>query len=224
MGRLLFLIFLFYPVLSTRAKTELKQEHNLPKVENLREVYSETQLSAQSDTSHPENFEKRKTILFPLGDVSFADSVILYDPGAMGQGTGDEPDVQYQHPEKALGLPGDNQNPHAYFVSLGKGGSLVLQFKDNVLIDSEGPDLHIQFAQGDTEEVKVWISKDGQTFRYVSKASAHSPDIDISRVTEQGEFFSYVKIRDENWSGYRCGRRVTHGHAVCHFNFFPVPK
>lgn len=201
MGRLLFLLFLFHPVVSVRSDIDLNPLPNHSNYENFPGIFTVNHDTMHTDTTELKDLHSKTEVRFPLGYISFADSVILYDPGAMGEGTGDEPDNLYQDPEQALGPPDHKENPHIYFVSLGKGGTLVLQFIDNVLIDGEGPDIHIQFADDDTEEVKVWISQDGETFRYTGKASSYNPNIDISHVTEQGDFFSYIKIRDEVFQG-----------------------
>jgi len=145
----------------------------------------------------------QKGISFPMGAVSFADSIVFYDPGAMGEGTGDEPAPEFQKPELALGVPDYDSLKDTGYVSLGKGGTLVLKFTDNVLIDGPGSDLHIFLA--DTEDVFVWISKEGYVFIPVGKASRNNASIDIHAYAEPGAVYSYVKLRDDPDQGEEKG-------------------
>lgn len=144
-------------------------------------------------------------IVYIFGSRSFADSVVLYDPGAPGRGTGDEPDLRFQNPKKALGPPDHKENSQEGFVSLGKGGSLILKFTDNLLIDEPGPDIMLYEVAPDTESVNVWISPDGVTFMSVGKASRASPLIDIGRAAEIGTAYPYIKLRDDFLTGEQTG-------------------
>jgi len=141
--------------------------------------------------------------VYTFGHRSFADSVVQYDPGAPGRGTGDEPSLRFQHPEAALGPP--DHKEHKGFVSLGKGGSLILKFTNNLLIDGPGPDLMLYEAAPDTESVYVWISLDGVTFQSVGKASRASPLIDIQKAAEAGTAYPFIKLRDDIFTGAQSG-------------------
>ena len=143
--------------------------------------------------------------IFPSGGISFADSVIIYDPGALGEGTGDEPSPIFQKPERALGIPDGLIDPDSSFVSLGKGGTLVLKFTDNVLIDGPGPDLYIFEANSDPEDTYVWISEDGKIFIPVGRVSQGNPAIDIQPVVKPGTFYPYIKLRDDPDQGSQEG-------------------
>lgn len=142
---------------------------------------------------------------FPLGDISFADSVILYDPGAPGDGTGDEPSQVLKKPERALGNPDNQKTGDSSFVSLGSGGNLILKFTNNVLIDGPGTDLYIFEVNTDDEDTFVWISRDGSIFIPVGKASKENPGIDIRPYVEPGATYSYVKLRDDPAQGEESG-------------------
>src|SRR5438876_3768476 len=81
---------------------------------------------------------RRHIVHFPLGDRSFADEVVSY---AMGK---PEPQpANARDPEAALGAPDYDDKRRANEVTLGCGGSLTLRFKDNALIDIDGPDLYV---------------------------------------------------------------------------------
>ena len=136
-------------------------------------------------------------IEFPMGDISFADSVVSYDPGALGEGTGDEPDSAYQDADMSLGPPDTNTETDTGFVSLGRGGFIVLKFTNNVLIDGPGPDLHIFQREDAGETIHVWISEDGNIFIYIGEVSVENPDLDIGPFAKPGAIYPYIKLRDD---------------------------
>ena len=80
-------------------------------------------------------------IEFPDGEISFADSVISYDPAFSGGNVPTDPN--FMDPGAAVGAP-DYISPLGS-VSLGSGGQLVIRFIDNRLTGSGNadPDLHI---------------------------------------------------------------------------------
>ena len=134
---------------------------------------------------------------FPMGNISFADSVISYDPGALGEGTGDEPDSAYQSADMGLGPPDTNTEKDTGYVSLGKGGFIILKFTNNVLIDGPGPDLHIFQREDAGERIHVWISEDCNIFIYIGEVSVENPDLDIGPYANPGTVYPYIKLRDD---------------------------
>jgi outer membrane protein OmpA-like peptidoglycan-associated protein len=152
----------------------------------------DTLFRAESSSINP--FELNS--IFPMNEVSFADSVVTYDPGALGANTGDEPDLYYQNSLLALGPPDHHIKFDSSFVSLGKGGTLVIKFIDNLLIDGLGPDLYIFTLDSIPEEIIVWISQNGKIFRRAGTISSQNPMLDINSIAEPGIFYSYVKLRD----------------------------
>ena len=76
-------------------------------------------------------------IEFPDGDLSFADSIVSYNPG-VGVLSPDNDNAS-----NALGIPDFNGNVGEKDVSLGWGGSLVLQFTNNSLTTSGNSDLDL---------------------------------------------------------------------------------
>ena len=137
--------------------------------------------------------------LFPIGNLAFADAVADYAPLA---GAGPAPLVGLDLPTEAIGTPnytssiepGVNQG----VVSLGRGGQLVVQFVDNLLVGSGDatPDLMI-FEVGDSEEVLVEVSADGSRYRAVGRASAASPKIDIDAFGfNQNSRLAFVRLTD----------------------------
>jgi hypothetical protein len=76
----------------------------------------------------------------PGGDISCADAVVSFTPGAPGP-------RRSRDPNAALGKPDyqgtDDAQDEATYVSLGHDGELVVEFTDNALVDGEDPDLAI---------------------------------------------------------------------------------
>src|ERR1044071_10359411 len=79
---------------------------------------------------------RHHTVHFPLGDRSFADEVVSYTMGNPGP----KPE-NARDPQAALGPPDYVDKTKSGEVTLGCGGSLVVRFTDNPLIDVAGPDL-----------------------------------------------------------------------------------
>jgi large repetitive protein len=119
--------------------------------------------------------------VFDTGALAFADRVSAFVLGTPTPITG------LVDGSQALGLPNYSGNgepvvsqPSQGSVSLGRGGSITLQFTDNFLTGSNNadPDLAV-FEVGDSEEVSVEVSADGVNWRNVGRASGNSPTIDL---------------------------------------------
>ncbi|TNF73269.1 MAG: hypothetical protein EP299_08455 [Acidobacteria bacterium] len=54
-------------------------------------------------------------------------------------------------------------------MTLGCGGTIVLRFEDNALVDLEGPDLHVFEIGPAVEPTSLAISPDGTTWTEVGK-------------------------------------------------------
>ena len=125
---------------------------------------------------------------FPLGELSFADSLTSFSPGG---GTGGLP----IDPIRALG------SPDGSFTPLGNAGSLVVEFTDNLLVDQNvvegGLDLFI-FEIGEIEDFSVSISSDGINFIDVGTfmPSSLTTGIDIAPFVDPGDTFRFVRIED----------------------------
>ncbi len=134
-------------------------------------------------------------IKFPLGDKSFADRVVVFKPG---QGTGERdgsaavgpPDGGKGTGPSSIGAKGD--------VSLGRGGSIVLEFTDNYLVDVKGLDLYVYEFGPDVEPFKVEISKDGLNWINLGTVRGQPTGLDIHNKVAPGDKFSYVRITDAN--------------------------
>ena len=134
-------------------------------------------------------------IEFPLGNKSFADKLMDFNPGS---GTGEKdgsavvgpPDGGKATGPSVIGAKGD--------VTLGKGGSITLKFTDNYLIDVEGLDLYVFEYGQDVEPFKVEISKDGSGWIDLGTVRGQPTGLDIQGKVAPGDRFSYVRITDAN--------------------------
>ncbi|MGB7327296.1 MAG: GEVED domain-containing protein [Rubripirellula sp.] len=142
--------------------------------------------------------------LFPQGAISFADSVVSYLPNAGGS----QPTSVFQDSTQALGIPnGNGRGPEPIdgttTVSLGLGGSLTLQFDDNLLTGSgdSQPDL-IVYETGAIESVSVEISRDGVKFENVGTLGGltNLVDIDAFGFGTQDRF-AFVRLTDLRQGG-----------------------
>ena len=118
---------------------------------------------------------------YSLGLISFADSIRSYDATTGG---GPLPVAGLQIASNALGAPNyagiGEPLPAQGVVSLGRGGTLVAQFTDNILTGSDDarPDLAV-YEVGASEQVRVEVSADGITYTSVGTASFNNRFIDL---------------------------------------------
>ena len=137
---------------------------------------------------------RRKAIVFPLGDASFADEVVSFDIGKPAPR-----DPRSANAMTALGPPDYDPKtattkPAA--VALGCGGTLTFRFTDNVLHDVAGPDLYVFEVGPAIEPMKLAISPDGETWTEVGNISGGTATIDIAKAVKPGDRFRYVRVTD----------------------------
>jgi outer membrane protein OmpA-like peptidoglycan-associated protein len=128
-------------------------------------------------------------VFLPLGDISFADEVRSFTKG--------EPPAIPASSDSSLsiGVP-DFDGGTGGFTTLGCGGSLVLHFKDNALVNIKGPDLFV-FEMGKyIEPTNLDISKDGVHWINVGKINGAKAAVDIGDSVKQGDIFYYVRLTD----------------------------
>jgi PEP-CTERM motif len=149
---------------------------------------------------------------FPAGAVSFVDALVSYSPPG-----GPFPTAPHRDPLNALGLPnyiGDfncTGDPTCPFVSLGVGGSIILQFTDNSLTGSgdSKKDLHIFETGPDIEDAFIDISKNGVDWFAIGKILGSTSSIDIDRFGwGPTDFFFFVRVTDDPREGAVTGIQV----------------
>ena len=147
-------------------------------------------------------------IAFPGGDASFADGVV-----EMNFGDPAPTAPNYTEPAKAVGAP--DYSGDVGSVSLGSGGSIVLEFSDNSLTGSGDADfdLHIFEIGPDVEDTFVDISVDGSSFLSVGSVGGATSSIDIDPfLAAEGldafTQFAFVRLMDNPDEGDRSGATV----------------
>lgn len=134
---------------------------------------------------------KSNIIYMPLGEISFADSIVSYSPGLP------PPAEAFGQPEKALYEPDYTSYLSPEYVSLGCGGVLVLQFQDNGFVDMPGDDLYFFEVGPSVEPFDVEISSDGKKWKKVGPVDGGTTSIDI-RSADKGlkEIYYYIRLTD----------------------------
>lgn len=141
-------------------------------------------------------------ITFPNGEASWADRVFSFGPGSPAA------DPAYSVPDQAIGRPDVPENGGKASTSLGRGGSIVLEFVDNRLIDVEGYDLYIFEVGPEVEDTLVEISENGSSWIEVGTVTGSTSYVDIGPVSQPGQQFRFVRLTDDPNEGGRSGRYV----------------
>lgn len=137
-------------------------------------------------------------VIFPHGDISFADEVVRYQVG--------DPEplkAKHRNPSNALSIPDYQHRTGDGYLSLGCGGVLVVKFNDNALTDIQGPDLYVFEVGTAIEPTQLEISPDNQQWIMVGEISGGRADVDIAAYTQQFETFRYLRLTDLK---QHCGR------------------
>lgn len=101
-------------------------------------------------------------VFFPLGDISFADEVVRFDEGDPAAR-----DEQIRKAENLLGPPDNSLDDVERYLTMGCGGTAVVRFTDNALVDVEGPDLYVFEIGGAVEPTNLAVSVDGEEWMEV---------------------------------------------------------
>lgn len=137
-------------------------------------------------------------VVLPLGDLSFADRVVEFT-----QGTPSTEDTLALDPAGTLGPP-DYDETEPTYATLGCGGSLVLAFEDNVLVDVPGDDIHVFEVGPDVEPTRLAISRDGESWLEVGEISGGTASADIGPLVTPEDAFRFIRVTDLRSS---CGSR-----------------
>lgn len=133
---------------------------------------------------------KEDIIYLPLGDASFADEVVS---ATYGSG-----DIRFPE-QNCLSTPDyietKNRRENKGVYSLGLGGSLVVKFINNALVDVKGTDLYV-FEMGQVEPTNLEISTDGNNWLNVGTISGGVAEVDISKTAKPNEYYYYVRLTD----------------------------
>ncbi len=134
-------------------------------------------------------------ITIPGGAASCATRVVSFTPGE--NWTSDELAMD---PAAVLNVPDYDSYADTNYVTLGAGGSIVLEFNIDIF-DGEGNDIYIFEIGPDVEATKVEVSSDLQTWIYVGDADGSLSGVDLNGKIADGECFRYVRITDLDMTG-----------------------
>ncbi len=133
---------------------------------------------------------KNDLVYLPLGNASFADEVVSVQRGTSN----------INFPEKNCLFTPDyvektNVKDNLGIYNLGLGGSLIVKFTDNALVDVKGTDLYV-FEMGEIEPTNLEISTDGIKWINVGTISGGVAEVDISKAAQPNEYYYYVRLTD----------------------------
>src|SRR5690606_29476033 len=100
-----------------------------------------------------------------------------------------------KYADRALGKPDYTGDETKNIAHIGLGGMLTLYFKDNAIVDVEGPDIYV-FEVGAIEPTTLEMSKDGQHWIKIGKINGGTAEVDISGYVPDGENYHYVRFTD----------------------------
>jgi hypothetical protein len=138
---------------------------------------------------------------FPQGASSFADAVTNYTPVIISG----QPTAPNRISGNSIGVP-DGEH-----VSLGRGGTITVQFVDNALTGSGSSalDLWIFEIGPDVEDTFVAISKDNILYTPIGKVFGSTAGIDIDAFGfGPSDLFRFVRLQDDPLEGDQSGASV----------------
>lgn len=148
-------------------------------------------LFAQNTTGKHYKIDRYEKIYLPMGKISFADSLVEFKVGIP------PPTKKYRDSIQCLHEP-DYTNYHTpNFVSLGCGGSLVVEFTNNGFMNLPGDDLYIFEVGPSIEAAMIEISEDGEEWVYAGRIAGGKSSIDLSDEAINTEtVFYFLRITD----------------------------
>ena len=129
-------------------------------------------------------------VVIPGGADSCAVRVVEFNHGTPW--TKDPLDTD---PAEILGAPDRGNYSNGKGISLGAGGTIVLDF-NYFITDGEGMDIYVFEVGNDVEATKVEVSADLVNWIYVGDADGAISGVDIHGKVAEGAKFKYVRLTD----------------------------
>ena len=142
---------------------------------------------AQTGSYYPDGHGSQ--VYVPMGDIAFADLVEKYTPGDPA------PVKSVSKPANALGIP-DWDGGDGNFLTLGCGGSVILQFTNNVITDVDGADIYVFELGKYVEGTLLEISKNGKSWIKIGEISGGQTSVDIKGFVQPFESFRFIRLTD----------------------------
>jgi outer membrane protein OmpA-like peptidoglycan-associated protein len=157
----------------------------------LKKTFMAKNPSADYGTNVGKTYVSENALVYlPLGDASFADASQIVVSSNISLNAKIEdciggPDyIEGARIEEIRGV-----------YSLGIGGSIIVSFTNNALVDVAGPDLYI-FESGAIEPTMVEISTDGVQWLKVGEVQGGVASVDIANVAKPQQSYFYVRLTD----------------------------
>lgn len=133
-----------------------------------------TSTPTATDTATPTPTRSPTATHTPTPGTAGADRVLAFNPGPGAES-------RYSNPEALLGDPDLVEKPCCQgMAQLGQGGSLLLAFTDNAIVDEDGPDFQIYGESARDDYLLVEISADGQTWHAYPRVSESPGGLDLA--------------------------------------------
>jgi len=98
--------------------------------------------------------------------------------------------------KQILGAPNYDQAADTNYLTLGCGGTVIVRFTDNALVETPGPDLYVFEVGPQVEPTGVAISEDGKAWIEIGKVEGGQASVDIHPFVRPGQAFHFVRLTD----------------------------
>jgi hypothetical protein len=116
-----------------------------------------------------------------------ADEVVAFNPGAGAQ-------AQYRDAEALLGAPDGGAICCKGMVQLGRGGSVLLAFTDNTILNGPGDDFKVRGESVKDDFLSVEVSADGKLWYVFPRVRENSGGLDLAGT--KLDAVRYVRLTD----------------------------
>jgi len=132
----------------------------------------------------------------PTPGSAGADQVVAFNPGPGAK-------AEYSAAEALLGAPDLIEKPCCQgMLQLGQGGSVLLAFTDNTIVDEEGPDFEVYGESVQDDYLLIEVSADGQVWYAYPKASESPGGLDLAAVgLAQVAYVRLTDLQPGTWTG-----------------------
>lgn len=154
-------------------------------------LFSSNFLLAQTKTGKTYKISRYDYIYLPLGEISFADSVVSFKMGSPA------PQLKYRDQSQCLNEPNYVSYKTPNFLSLGCSGTLVVHFSDNGFMNLKGNDIYVFEVGSEKEAANIEISENGIDWIKAGSISGGKSIIDLDDYYIPTDvIYYYLKITD----------------------------
>ncbi len=110
-------------------------------------------------------------------------------------------DSKFKNPAEALGEPNysgftNNSATMSGILSLGGGGSVILEFTQVYIVDGPGADIHVFEVGPAVESMAIEVSQDNIVWIKIGNISGGTASVDLAGKVSATDRFSFVKLTD----------------------------